>query len=63
MLVLLGIYEGAIDVNPDEVKDYKWISIPELMKDMEKKPYLYTEWFKILMKNLKDTDLFHMKNA
>jgi len=56
--VLLGSYDGDVTANPEEVQDYKWMSVRNLVLDMENKPSLYTEWFKILMQNLKHTDLF-----
>ncbi|MEM7456862.1 MAG: isopentenyl-diphosphate Delta-isomerase [Planctomycetota bacterium] len=50
--VFTGTYDGAVKPNPDEVEDYKWIDMPELLSDLETSPENYTPWFKILMKQL-----------
>lgn len=47
--VFFGTYDGEFDFNKEEVNDFKWISLPDLMADVEKSPSLYTEWFKILL--------------
>lgn len=49
--ILVGNFEGKPDLNPEEVNDWKWISLPELKKDMAEKPEIYTEWFKIIFEN------------
>jgi len=48
--VFAGIYDGEIKINGEEVDDYKWISMEELMGDMEFNPEIYTVWFKIIFK-------------
>lgn len=35
--------------NPEEVQDYKWMSINSLKEDITKNPERYTVWFKILL--------------
>lgn len=47
--VFLGHYDGEINPNPDEVNDYKWISVEELKEDIAENPENYTEWFKIIL--------------
>ena len=47
--ILLGVYNGIPKINPDEVDEWKWISIDELCIDIEKKPEKYTAWFKIII--------------
>jgi isopentenyl-diphosphate delta-isomerase len=44
--VFLGFYNDSPKPNPDEVGEWKWISIPELEQDIEKNPDKYTPWFK-----------------
>ncbi|HLV23435.1 MAG TPA: isopentenyl-diphosphate Delta-isomerase [Moheibacter sp.] len=46
--VFTGFYEGEIKINRDEVKDYKWISMDELISDMNSNPEKYTIWFRII---------------
>jgi len=42
------------EIDPEEIEDYKWISIEELKKDMLNNPLKYTIWFKEIMKHLND---------
>jgi isopentenyl-diphosphate delta-isomerase len=46
--ILVGKFEGEPNLNPDEVADWKWISLEEVEKDMQERPDIYTEWFKII---------------
>lgn len=46
--ILVGDFEGEPNLNPDEVSDWKWISIDDLKIDMAANPDIYTEWFKII---------------
>ena len=47
--ILLGVYNGIPKINPDEVDEWKWISIAELCIDIQKNPEKYTVWFKIII--------------
>jgi len=47
--ILLGVYDGIPNPNPDEVDDWKWIGINNLVTDIKKNPEIYTAWFKIIM--------------
>ena len=47
--VFLWEYEWEIIPNPNEVNDYKWISIDELKTDIKHNSELYSEWFKIIL--------------
>jgi isopentenyl-diphosphate delta-isomerase len=38
-----------MNLNPDEVNDYKWIRIEELKKDIVENSDNYTQWFKIIL--------------
>ncbi len=42
---------GKININPNpqEIEDFKWISIKELEKDIEGEPDKYTPWLKIAL--------------
>ncbi len=46
--ILVGNFEGEPNLNPEEVTDWKWMSLEAIEKDMEKNPSVYTEWFKII---------------
>lgn len=45
--VFVGYYDGEVTPEPYEVEDYKWMTLEEIKKDMEKNPDMYTYWFKI----------------
>ena len=47
--VYVGRYEGEPVPNKEEVMDYKWISIENLKKDVDKNPNKYTPWIKIIL--------------
>lgn len=46
--ILVGNFEGEPNLNPAEVAAWKWMSLEDIEKDMEKNPSVYTEWFKII---------------
>ncbi len=45
--VLVGKSDNSPKPNPDEVQDYKWISISDLKEDITKNPDKYTYWFRV----------------
>lgn len=48
--VLVGQYDEDPKINPDEVSDYKWMTMESVREDMEIHPDRYTEWFKIIFR-------------
>lgn len=46
--ILVGNFEGEPDLNPDEVAEWKWMSLEAIEADMKENPKIYTEWFKII---------------
>lgn len=46
--ILIGHYNDAPHINPDEVAEWKWMPLSEVKDDIEKRPENYTEWFKII---------------
>jgi isopentenyl-diphosphate delta-isomerase len=52
--VFVGIYEGVIFPNTDEVSDYCYKSIEEIKNSIQTHPLKYTEWFKIAFPKLED---------
>ncbi|MFM6946826.1 MAG: isopentenyl-diphosphate Delta-isomerase [Flavobacteriales bacterium] len=47
--VLIGYSNQNPVINKEEVEDYKWISMNELLHDLDQFPQTYTAWFKILL--------------
>ncbi len=46
--VLVGYFDGEPQLNPDEVADWKWMSMPDIKSDMITNPQSYTAWFLII---------------
>ena len=46
--ILVGEFEGKPDINPDEVAEWKWMTLDEVKTDIAEHPELYTAWFKII---------------
>jgi isopentenyl-diphosphate delta-isomerase len=49
--VLVGNFNGEINFNPTEVKNFKWIALDELSIDLFQNKQNYTAWFKIIFDN------------
>lgn len=50
--VIFGQYDDAPIMNPEEVADWKYISIEDLKKDIELQPEKYTIWLQIALKEV-----------
>jgi len=48
--VLVGYYDGAPSVNPDEAQSWKYQSLESIRNDAEQNPDAYTCWFKLILK-------------
>lgn len=46
--VMVGNYEEAPKINPEEVADWKWMPLEAINEDIREQPEVYTEWFKII---------------
>ena len=46
--VMIGYYNEAPIINPDEVESWKWMPIEAIKEDMIENPDTYTVWFKII---------------
>lgn len=46
--VLIGRYEQAPKLNPDEVADWRWASIADIRREMDEHPEYFTVWFRII---------------
>lgn len=51
--VFIGYFDGKPIINPEEVMDYKWITITDLKKEVKKNPENYTTWIRKILKNNK----------
>lgn len=49
--ILLGQYNADPAINPEEVHDWKWMSLEAIEQDIKAHPSNYTEWFKIIFDN------------
>jgi isopentenyl-diphosphate delta-isomerase len=47
--VLTGVYDGEFIPNPEEVMDYRWVSIADLKEEIKTKPETFTFWFKMIL--------------
>lgn len=47
--ILTGHFNGFPSPNPDEVAEWKWMTLDDIEKDVEEHPENYTAWFKILL--------------
>jgi isopentenyl-diphosphate delta-isomerase len=45
--VFVGEYSGKVTPNKDEISDWKFIPVDDLLKDMRKNPDSYTPWFRM----------------
>lgn len=52
-VVFEGTYVGEIKPDSNEVADYKWMEVHELLDDVKVNPGSYSPWFKIILKKLK----------
>lgn len=53
--ILVGYFNDEPNLNPEEVRDYKWVSMEDLKKDMREHPEIYTAWFKIIFEKYYET--------
>ena len=58
--VFFGSFDGTPRVNPEEVYDWKYVSVQQLKQDIETNPDNYTEWFKIALDKM-DTNNIAIK--
>ncbi len=52
--VMMGNYNDAPNINPEEVEDWKWMYPSEIQEDIAKNPDQYTAWFKIIFERFYD---------
>ncbi|GBD34035.1 Isopentenyl-diphosphate Delta-isomerase [bacterium HR34] len=47
--VFIGVYDGEVKPNQNEVEDFKWVNINTLLKDIQFNEDKYTYWFKLIL--------------
>lgn len=50
--VLLGTYDGEVRANPDEVDEWAWVPLGELLEDFQSRPPRYAPWFVTALERL-----------
>lgn len=54
--MLVGQYDGEVNLNPEMGYEYRWVSKEEFLKDIELNPQKYTPWVVEGVKTLKSLD-------
>lgn len=52
--IMIGYYNDVPNINPDEVADWKWMTLEAIKEDMKVHPEIYTAWFKIIFEKFYD---------
>lgn len=52
--VLIGTFNQNPSPNPEEVEDYRWISLEQLKNEIAEKPAQFTFWFKEIIHNFEE---------
>lgn len=47
--VIVGEWDGELDLNPDEAEDAKWMEYGAMKEDMDKNPDIYSPWHKLII--------------
>lgn len=47
--VFIGKYDGVPSINADEIEDWKFVPIDELLNDLQINPDRYTYWFGLIL--------------
>jgi isopentenyl-diphosphate delta-isomerase len=50
--VFVGICNEVPDINPDEVKSFRWMSDEEILREINSSPHNFTAWFHIAFRML-----------
>jgi isopentenyl-diphosphate delta-isomerase len=48
--VVLGGFDGTVSLNTEEVEAVRWISMPDLTREMDAHPEQFTAWFQIIFR-------------
>jgi isopentenyl-diphosphate Delta-isomerase len=50
--VFVGVFDSKPILNPDEVRDWRWVTIADLERDLVQNPAQFTPWFPIALRAL-----------
>jgi isopentenyl-diphosphate delta-isomerase len=50
--VLRGSFDGIAEPNRAEIDDFKWVTMEQLLADVDESAHHYTPWFRILLRKL-----------
>jgi isopentenyl-diphosphate delta-isomerase len=50
--VFIGKFNGTIDINPNEVKDFCFMTVQAIADSLQNHQHKYTSWFKIAFPQL-----------
>lgn len=56
--ILIGIFDGEPQINSNEVNDWAFRSLQNIQQDIERYPEQYTEWFKLIIKEAEQNNIF-----
>lgn len=59
--VYVGEYNGAVEMNSNEVMDHRWEGMEELERSFKSKPREFTFWFKLVFPQIKEWWKRHYK--
>lgn len=52
--LFVGYYDNEVIPNPDEVSNIRWVSPPQILKEIHDDPDLFTPWFKLILEQYSD---------
>jgi isopentenyl-diphosphate delta-isomerase len=52
--VFIGVYEGPVRPDPEEIAEWKFVAVEELQRDIEVHHARYTPWFRIALPRVVD---------
>lgn len=47
--VFIGRFDGEPTPNPDEVDDYAWVNLEDVLREVSESPEKFTYWFRLLI--------------
>jgi isopentenyl-diphosphate delta-isomerase len=57
--ILIGDFSGDPVPDPSEVEDWRWVSVSDLMKEIQESPDLYSVWLQIILSKEEKLTRFH----
>jgi isopentenyl-diphosphate delta-isomerase len=50
--VMIGTTDASPNINPEEVAEYSYVSVDEIVEDLKNQPEKYTSWFTICLQKV-----------